>query len=103
MPKYQKKPVVIEAWQWTGEKGDLNRAPMWLKEAYSKIWGEPGSIRVYDDPIFMMSYLQIATLEGVHNAMTHDFIIQGVKGEIYPCKPDIFEMTYELLEEVGER
>lgn len=97
---YRKIPVVIEAWQWTGEKGDMNRAPEWLKLAYCKIWPERGAVRVhderfYDETIIDVCYLQIMTLEGVHNAQPGDFIIQGVKGEIYPCKPDIFKLTYE--------
>lgn len=99
---YRKKPVIIEAWKWTGERGDLNRAPDWLKRAYAMRWSEKGSVRVYDDEISGLSYLQIMTLEGVHNAMTGDFIIQGVKGELYPCKPDIFEQTYEEVKEGGE-
>ncbi len=43
-------------------------------------------------------YMQIDTLEGVMTANKGDYIIQGVQGEIYPCKPDIFEMTYEIVE-----
>jgi len=42
--------------------------------------------------------MQIDTLEGVMTANKGDYIIQGVQGEIYPCKPDIFEMTYEIVE-----
>ena len=42
---------------------------------------------------------KITTLEGVHIANIDDYIIRGVKGEFYPCKPDIFEMTYEKIEE----
>ena len=44
--------------------------------------------------------LHIKTLEGVHRVSVGDYVIQGVKGEIYPCKPDIFEMTYELVENI---
>jgi hypothetical protein len=41
--------------------------------------------------------LYIKTLEGVHHVSVGDYVIQGVKGELYPCKPDIFEMTYEVI------
>lgn len=54
-------------------------------------------------PVVIQAYqtdveLKIETLEGVMTASPGDYIIQGVKGEIYPCKPDIFEMTYEKVE-----
>lgn len=45
--------------------------------------------------------LIIETLEGTHEASMYDFIIKGVKGEFYPCKPDIFEMTYEKVKDEG--
>lgn len=45
----------------------------------------------------------IITLEGDHLAQSGDWIIQGVKGELYPCKPDIFEMTYEIVEDEDEK
>lgn len=75
--KYRKKPVVIEAVQWTGENFDevyefTNKTCLW-------VGGE----------------LIIETLEGDHLARVGDYIIKGVKGEFYPCKPDIFEQTYE--------
>lgn len=82
---YRKKPVVIEAWQ-TYVEGEFTK-PQWLKEAIDagKVYwsdGEPG-------------YWTIETLEGSMRANARDWIIRGVKGEIYPCKPDIFEATYE--------
>lgn len=86
--KYRKKPVVIDAWQFTNENKD----------------------RVYHDvrengcnayPAFrdMKPVLLIQTLEGEMTASIGDFIIKGVNGEFYPCKPDIFEKTYEPAEE----
>lgn len=76
MAKYRKKPVVIEATQWLGfQKGphDLNIVPY-------RGSGSQGCIE---------------TLEGGHIVTINDWIITGVKGEQYPCKPDIFEATYE--------
>ncbi len=91
--KFRKKPVVIDAFQWKKEiyRGgafNWNVLPQWLKDAYEK-----------GDIIFTDNGMEIKTLEGWHLANWDDFIIQGVKGEIYPCKPDIFEITYEPVEE----
>lgn len=85
MPKYRKKPVVIEAIRWTGDNKDKISNFITTGEYYL-VDGEP-----YDA-------LVIKTLEGNYNAIVGDYIIKGVKGEFYPCKPDIFEMTYELVE-----
>lgn len=80
--KFRKKPVVIEAIRWTGK--NLN-----------EIFSFTGSEAITND--FMENYLEIETLEGVMKASKGDWIIKGVKGEFYPCKPDIFEATYEKL------
>lgn len=95
--KYRKKPVVIEAFQYDG---DLKRAdgkyyvPEWAVKAFSE------GIMFYDapDPITPPTELYIKTLEGVHHASVGDYIIRGVNGELYPCKPDIFEKTYEQID-----
>ena len=75
--RYRKKPVEVEAVQWTGEN---------LKE-----------IREFcDDKLqFVFSSIYINTLEGSHRVSLNDYIIKGIKGEFYPCKPDIFKATYE--------
>ena len=91
MPKFRKKPVEIEAVQWDGKRivGD---APQWLLEAL-RMPGtpdtSPGSIMRVGDEV------HIGTLEGVVRASPGDWIIQGIKGEFYPCKPDIFAATYD--------
>ena len=74
--KYRKKPVVIEAIQFTGNFSEVE-------------------VFVGGDAEFRDGQLVIATLEGAMRADHNDWIIKGVKGEFYPCKPDIFEMTYE--------
>lgn len=93
--KYRKKPVVVEAFQMTRERRMSNVDwPDWLHIAWNKRRGEPNSL-------FPTQHgtgdgtLSIATLEGCHEVSFDDWIIQGVKGELYPCKPDIFEATYE--------
>lgn len=93
--KFRKKPVVIEAFRWTANR-DQTEDPIWIIEALAKPWGEAGSAII--GYIKGRPVLAIHTLEGVMEASVGDWIIQGVKSEIYPCKPDIFEATYEQLE-----
>lgn len=80
MPKYKKKPVVIEAVQFTGK----NHMELyhWIGDAY-------------DTRVACERFIGIKTLEGLMTANQGDWIIKGVKGEFYPCKPDIFAATYE--------
>ena len=86
--KYRKKPVVINAFKWTGDMFQ-NEDPEWMIEAIQEG-------KVYFSNIGKEDFvMKIETLEGTHSANRGDYIIQGVKGELYPCKPDIFEMTYE--------
>ena len=93
--KFRKKPVVVEAFRWAANL-DQMEDPIWIIEALSKPWGEEGSAKIGN--IDGRVVLGICTLEGIMEAQIGDWIIQGVKGEIYPCKPDIFEITYEPVE-----
>lgn len=89
--KFKKKPVVIEAWD----------AHQLLIDASSNWLGLPEPIRNgYEcgKVIFARDFIVIKTLEGDHRADPADKVIQGVKGELYPCKPDIFAATYEVAE-----
>jgi len=97
MPKYRKKPVVIEAFQMTKERRqDNSEWPAWLHMAWNKEQNEVGCVFCSDYPNSNgTDKLKVYTLEGCHLIEWGDYIIQGVKGELYPCKPDIFEMTYE--------
>lgn len=84
MAKYRKKPVVIEAVEWTGKNVDeMYRFMQPSLRELNVQWMEP---------------VKIMTLEGVMEGNIGDFIIKGVQGEFYPCKPDIFEQTYEKVE-----
>lgn len=97
MSKYRKKPVIVEAFEYDGDLVDSNGdsyVPDWAMGAYGG-----GTIRYGKGPDEKPYDLYIETLEGKHLASVGDFIIKGVKGEIYPCKPDIFKMTYEEMEE----
>jgi len=83
--KFRKKPIVIDAVQWTGDNlaevfNGLNMQHMELRA----VW--PGATN---------GCLYIRTSEGEMRADENDWIIRGVKGEVYPCKPDIFAATYE--------
>jgi len=98
--KFRKKPVVIEAFQMTlKRRWDNSEWPSWLNQAWQN---EPGEGSVWIDSSKpnapghdSAAELVCGTLEGVHKIDWNDWIIQGIKGEIYPCKPDIFEATYE--------
>jgi hypothetical protein len=95
MIKFRKKPVVIEAFQMTESRRRNNFDwPQWLHMAWQKNAEENGAlfpqIRGTGDGL-----LCIKTLEGIHLVNFDDWIIQGIKGELYPCKPDIFSATYE--------
>ena len=94
--KFRKKPVVIEAFQMTRERRASNADwPNWLHEAWNKERGEQGAL--YPEKPGG-DVLAIGTLEGEHRVSWGDWIIQGVNGELYPCKPDIFEKTYEPVD-----
>jgi hypothetical protein len=101
--KYRKKPIIIEAMQFPDsgpEQGDVSR---WIE-------ANAGKLNLYDGQIeshittstqatWRWSCASIDTLEGSMIVNIGDWIIKGIKGEFYPCKPDIFEATYEAAEE----
>lgn len=101
MAKYQRKVTVVEAFQMTKERRwDNSEWPNWLNEAWQK---EPGVGAVWIDPSADIAVghesaeeLLIGTLDGTCRIDWNDFIIQGIKKELYPCKPDIFEESYVL-------
>lgn len=98
MAKYKKKPIAIEAFQYNGDfinsNGELH-VPEWAQQAFEKgiMWF--GTLKI-DEP---SCELFIDTLEGTHHVSVGDYVIKGVKGELCPCKPDIFHQTYELVSE----
>ena len=85
MAKYRKKPVVIEAHKFTDE--NKNQVFNWIRCNTEAMFldGKPA--------------IKIQTLEGDLIATLGDYVIKGIQGEFYPCKPDIFELTYEPVEE----
>ena len=94
--KFRKKPVVIEAFQMTEERrgGRGDKWPDWLYRAWEKECGQEGAL--CPDPVDSRRWLLVIfTKEGVHRVSWDDWIIKGVKDELYPCKPDIFSETYE--------
>lgn len=93
---FQKLPVVIQAFQMTPERRNDNRDwPNWLHEAWQIERGCAGSLQPSDSNSDGTDPLEIVTLEGTHRVSWGDWIIQGVKGELYPCKPEIFAATYK--------
>lgn len=113
--KYRKKPIVIEATQWfkSGDHPEDSRKE--FKGSDGKMFlGEGKVVRYYRNPNLngqmlcenshggcgniMHNHGWIDTLEGGHVVCPGDWIITGIKGEYYPCKPDIFEATYDLVE-----
>lgn len=95
--KYRKKPIVIEAFQYDGDLMGRDRiyyVPKWAVKAFENEVMYFGSLNENEPPCELF----IKTLEGVHHASVGDYIIQGVNGELYPCKSDIFEKTYEVVE-----
>lgn len=102
--KYRKKPVTIEAIQWTGK--NLVDVTAFLcnqtrKEALKEINSSDIFLKKWDDyeSIVLGDGLDINTLWGRMKASIGDYIIKGVNGEFYPCKPDIFAKTYEEVKE----
>ena len=92
MAKFRKKPVVIEAWPaWElihAATRDWKALPVCVEESYMKGgW------------VFASDHISIPTLEGTMKADIGDMVLRGVNGEFYPCKPDIFEKTYERVED----
>lgn len=88
MPKFRKKPVVVEAMQYTGDHLIVH----WIAQGFGSD-GITSRVREEDQELY------ISTLEGEMHISVGDWIIKGVAGEFYPCKPDIFEQTYEPAEE----
>lgn len=91
MPKYRKKPVVIEAIQFNN-LDDYLEICKWIDDSESTL--SSSETVEFRTPIMLVN-----TLEGTMAATPGDYIIKGVNGEFYPCKPDIFEKTYKALEE----
>ena len=90
MSYYEKIPVIIEAWEFTREA--LKSDDSW--------------VRLYRNELHLISqyagevlYIEIDTLEGTMRANLGDYIIKGIQGELYPCKPDIFKMSYRLVDD----
>jgi hypothetical protein len=97
--KYRKKPVVIDAFQ-LNSKGVIGEDWFWsavIKGTITYYFG-----KFYTEDVSANVYCDIQTSEGIMRASTGDYIIRGINGEIYPCKSDIFEKTYELVESEKE-
>lgn len=94
MTTYRKKPVEIDAEPWDGTAADAGRIIDWMLTEHPDS-PTPSYAEVNETEHKQHAELLISTREGVMHASPGDFIIVGVQGEPYPCKPDIFEATYE--------
>jgi hypothetical protein len=106
MKNYTKKPVTIQAVQWNGENIKemakfmaTEKDGTWVQDLILEELKYPHTTLQGEHWIFDDSVLMIKTLEGVMMASKGDYVIRGIKGEYYPCKPDIFEMTYDAEQE----
>ncbi|EQA7786815.1 hypothetical protein ACX818_001409 [Acinetobacter baumannii] len=94
--KVRKKPIEVYAVQWTGTEESYLRILKML--GFDVVLNE--HTRSHFDKMFekaLAEGLKISTLEGTMTASLNDYVIQGAKGEYYPCKPDIFEMSYDVV------
>jgi hypothetical protein len=89
MDRYKKKPIIIEATQWDGTYQDLERIKVEFPGIIDSARYHPTNNIVY--------HWRIITLGGGRDVSPNDFIIRGVTGEFYPCKPDLFEQSYEKV------
>lgn len=107
MSMYRKKPVVIEAKQLVGDSPEMMEVYWWIEKNTEGSF-EPMDVIEGREPYPASGVsidprdgrLIISTLEGLHWADPGDWIIRGVQGEFYPCKPDIFDATYESVDAV---
>jgi len=102
--RFRKKPVEISAYQWDGTAEGATPIIDWILSSWQHAaWyvadGEPHRLRAKDEET-APGFLVIDTLEGPHRADAGDWIIRGVAGEFYPCKPDIFEESYDAVEQM---
>ena len=91
--KAQKKPVIVEVCQWTGDN-DKEIIDFCPDAYFHRQFTDNNQLTVEVTPW----ELYIHTLEGDHKAIVGDYIIKGVHGEFYPCKSDIFMETYDIIE-----
>ena len=97
MTKYRKKPIGIEAVQFTGD--NLEEIAKFMGIPVYGLQTSVDAILRTDGDYRENTHIHIPTLEGTMTANCGDYIIKGVKGEFYPCKPDIFDETYEEVKE----
>ncbi len=102
MPKFTKKPVEIEARKFEGTNAELHSIYQWIGEntlgSFEPMAVIEGRVPSPESGVSIDprdGRVMIATLEGCHWVNLGDYVIKGVKGEFYPCKPDIFEATYD--------
>ena len=91
--KFRKKPIVIDAVQWNGKNFDE------IMNFMQYFHGNKFNYENAEEQAYKTKQLTIQTDEGLMTASLNDWIVKGVKGEFYPCKPDVFELTYEKIDD----
>ena len=100
--KYRKKPVVIEAMQWDGTQEGATPIIDWVRAGGGKArWVDSASEIVDTRWVEVPAHIAVDTLEGTMRVAPSNWVIRGVQGEHYPCKPDIFATTYEPAEDAA--
>ena len=97
MGTYRKKPVEVQAFRFNGDQTDSSNVPDWFLAEFPKGKWFVASFREDETGIYRKC-IMIYTLEGLVTAKPGDWIIRGVVGELYPCRDDIFQATYEAVE-----
>ena len=95
MNKYRKKPIVIEAIQLQNNYNSIKKCVEFMEQHVSESYMSKIKFEEYVE-IVKNNGMKIQTLEGEMTASINDYIIKGVKGEFYPCKPEIFHLTYDI-------
>lgn len=91
--KFRKKPIIIEAMQWDGTMEGYDDLQAWAR-SHDLVFVQHSPPKSFDT----LFSVRIKTLEGILYISANDWVIRGVKGELYPCKPDIFEKSYDACE-----
>lgn len=98
MPRYRKKPVEVDAILWTGHNIDEVMKFIFEDDRWKSFCSSSEYVGILGiDHTPELGTIDIPTLEGTMTVRADDFIIRGLKGELYPCKPDIFENSYEIV------
>lgn len=96
MAKFRRKPIVIDAWLWDG-RYEAKTTPKWVMEGMQKEGSEIGSLRIVNNDVVRM-ISEDPIRPQILTAFKGDYVIRGPKGELYPCKAEIFHLLHDEVE-----